>query len=128
MKYKTRIVPENGGYVGYALLGEEVIFTTNNHRDTVMVARELSSLISSSQQAKPVNTQKRFNSSIQIPQTNNLVPVSRNVNFAPPAPLPAPSQIQNNVPAPVQPGPPVQTSNIGTRNLTPPPRRCCGRG
>lgn len=29
MKYNTRIVPQSNGYVGYALLNNEPVFTTN---------------------------------------------------------------------------------------------------
>lgn len=51
MKYKLKIVPENGGYVGYALLNDEVALTTNVHKDAIMASRELSKLVANE---KPV--------------------------------------------------------------------------
>ena len=51
MKYKLKIVPENGGYVGYALLNDEVALTTNIHKDAIMASRELSKLVANE---KPV--------------------------------------------------------------------------
>ena len=71
MKYKLKIVPENGGYVGYALINNEVVFNTNTHKDTIMASRELSKFIgnqNNSQTIVPV-PQQRANSAINIPQT-----------------------------------------------------------
>ena len=113
MKYKTKIIPENGGYVGYAILNEEVVFTTNTHKDTIMAARELSSKISAAiQGASPVPVQRFANSSVQSSSTNNLVPSTRSTN----PPLPSQNEIAR-APAP---------SNPSSSNA-PAPRRCCGR-
>ena len=66
MKYKLKIVPQDGGYVGYALLNDEVVFTTNKHKDTVMASRELSSYVASVTQVNPVPV-RRANSALKTP-------------------------------------------------------------
>ena len=68
MKYKLKIVPQDGGYVGYALLNDEVVFTTNKHKDTVMASRELSNYVAQNQTAapKPVPV-RRTNSALVTP-------------------------------------------------------------
>jgi hypothetical protein len=102
VKYKTKIIPENGGYVGYALLNDEVVFTTNNHKDPVMASREISNYIAST---PPIIVQKP---TLRSASSNHLVPVRR-------------SPVQQG-PAPAQ---PVQ----GFAQPSPSaPRRCCGRG
>lgn len=120
MKYKTKIVPENGGYVGYAIQNDEVVFTTNVHRDSVMAIRELTNYISSAvpQKNAPVPIQKSNQTGIQAPQTDNLVPSkkplstqSNSVNTNSPAVDYAPAEARTFF------NPPVQVQ-----------RRCCGRG
>jgi hypothetical protein len=108
MKYKTKIIPMNGGYIGYVLLGENVAYTTKTHKDTVMVVRELTSYVSSVSQppAVPAPVQRVNNST--APTLDNLVPVNRNVNI----PVPGPIQI------------PVASAPVTSSS----PRRCCGRG
>lgn len=66
MKYKLKIIPQDGGYVGYALQNDEVVLTTNVHKDSVMASRELSKLIMDKEQITFVPSTKVFSSS-QIP-------------------------------------------------------------
>ena len=69
MKYKLKIVPQDGGYVGYALQNDEVIYTTSVHKDTIMASRELSKFVSNQdkpQTISPVPFQ-RANSALPIP-------------------------------------------------------------
>ena len=47
MKYKFRIVPESGGYVGYALLNDEVVHTTSVCKDTIVASRSLTTFAAS---------------------------------------------------------------------------------
>ena len=111
MKYKLKIVPQDGGYVGYALLNDEVVYTTNNHKDTVMASRELSSYVASASQEPAIPTQRPASirpSAVQAPSVNNLVPVRRS-----PITNPAAS------PAPIQ--------GVAKPSAAP-VRRCCGRG
>ena len=111
MKYKLKIVPQDGGYVGYALLNDEVVYTTNNHKDTVMASRELSSYVASASQEPAIPTQKSASvrsSAVQAPSVNNLVPARRSST---PAPVPSPTPIQGVA-----------------RPSAAPVRRCCGRG
>lgn len=103
MKYKTKISPENGGYIGRAFLNDELAFTTNVHKDAVMAARELSSYIATAVPQPPA-AQKPVN--VVQASPNNLVPVSRNGTN------------------PVQAAPTQSFSGP----FNPPPRRCCGRG
>jgi len=102
MKYKTRITPAEHGYIGYVMLNEETIFTTNVHNDTVMVSRELSSFIAQAmeERAQPPSQSSVPNIPIAVPIIDNNVPISSNQN-------PTPRQVFI---------PP-----------TPTPRKCCGR-
>ena len=71
MKYKLKIVPQDGGYVGYALQNDEVIYTTSVHKDTIMASRELSKFVSNQdkpQTISPVPFQ-RANSALPIPSS-----------------------------------------------------------
>lgn len=109
MKYKTRIFPEADGYVGQAILNEEVVYTTNVVKDSVMVARELSTFIA--------NANKN-------PQTINSSPVKRRQVIEP--------NLNNEIsPQSISgPTPFYQTSNkeeIVSDFQPPPPRKCCGR-
>lgn len=49
MKYKLKILPENGGYVGYALLNDEVVFSTSVCKDSIIASRELSTFVATKQ-------------------------------------------------------------------------------
>lgn len=102
MKYKTKITPAENGYVGYVILNEETVFTTNVHNDTVMVSRELSSYIAKAiEEGAPTPSHSSVvNASSETPIANNVVPVSSNQTLTP---------RQVFIP------------------LTPAPRKCCGR-
>jgi hypothetical protein len=54
MKYKLKIVPQDGGYVGYALLNDEIAFTTSFNKDVTAVSKELSVFASTNQPQAPV--------------------------------------------------------------------------
>lgn len=116
MKYKTKIVAQNNGYVGYAILNEEVVYTSNFHKDTIMVVREISKYIAenSSQQAM-TNTVSKLRSArgTSVPE-DNQIPLRRNVEIFPSEEQPViVSESQPPTPA----FPPANA-----------PRRCCGRG
>ena len=66
MKYKLKIVPQDGGYVGYALLNDEVVYTSNVHKDAVMASRELSNYVASVTEVNPVPV-RRANSALKTP-------------------------------------------------------------
>jgi hypothetical protein len=110
MKYKTRITAHGDGYIGHAFLNEESVYTTNTHKDTIMVARELSGYIANAS-AKP-----SLPSGIPVPQRSqtqpalptNLVPLRRNLNSSASATF-------QTAPSPAEPAP------TGAR-------KCCGRG
>lgn len=116
MKHKTRIIPQDGKFVGYALMNDEVVFTSGIHSDAALVAKELSDFVSSTNPSlAPKTTYRPFTTSNQTP-VNNLVPVNRNVV----APV--------NVPIPEAVAPAIVKKPL---NLTPPnpsTRKCCGRG
>lgn len=44
-KYTFKVIPQDGGYVGYALLDDEVIFTTNVCKDIITASRTLSTIV-----------------------------------------------------------------------------------
>lgn len=109
MKYKTKILPSGNKYVGQVLLEDEVIYTTNPHRDTVMVAREMSNYIAESQPKPKTATnspipQKAY-SQPTVPR--NLVPVRRNTTN------------------PVSTSADASSSPVEIPVVT---RKCCGRG
>lgn len=109
MKYKTKILPSGNKYVGQVILEDEIVYTTNPHRDTVMVAREMSNYIAESQpKLKTVTNspvpQKAY-SQPTVPR--DLVPVRRTT-----ANQLSPSSDTNSSPVEI----PVVT------------RKCCGRG
>ena len=45
MKYKLKIIPQDGGYIGYALLNDEVAYTTAFNKDSSAVSKELSMFV-----------------------------------------------------------------------------------
>ena len=69
MKYKFRIVPESGGYVGYALLNDEVVHTTSVCKDTIVASRSLTTF-AASQGNSP-------NLEIRSPASNSSASASR---------------------------------------------------
>lgn len=116
MKYKTKIVPENGGYVGYITLNEEVIQSTSLCRDASSAAKELALFVKSLAQ-NPVPTQSSIKTSTRpsVPDNNtppprSASPVSQQIPITPPLQNIAPTAYTSPAPAP------------------PAPRRCCGRG
>ena len=115
MKYKTKIVPHNDGYIGYVYQGEDAVFTSMKHKDATLVSRELTKYIS----AQPnISTQQPYiNPTVTSARTlpENVAPVHKN---AIPAPLPSSVLPQPPPPAYLPPAPPSST----------PRRRCCGRG
>jgi len=65
-KYQFQILPQDGGYVGYAMLNGEVVFTTPVCRDSIAASCSLSSFVS----------QKTNNNAIPVRQANsNFAPV-----------------------------------------------------
>jgi hypothetical protein len=112
MKYKTRIFPEGDGYVGQAIVNEQVVYTTNIVKDSIMVARELSTYIANADNSnlkienKPsVASRKQVPSSVSYNEVPSSEP-SKNTG-----PFQRPSTRQE------------PTLN----EPTPTPRRCCGR-
>jgi hypothetical protein len=105
MKYKTKIEPQNGGYIGYAILHDEVVYSTKVLRDPVVVSRDLANYINNTTPLPLVSPPQRPKSQEhRSPVTdNNLVPV-KNTNTEP------------------RPEPETHFKPM------PPPRRCCGRG
>lgn len=99
-KYKQKIVQQDGGYVGYVLLNDEVIFTTDQCRDTVAASRQLAVFLS-----KQNASQKNNPSSASTPRPDPTVPV--------------PPQRANSA---------IQFPPVTIRNQSSAPRRCCGRG
>lgn len=99
MKYKLKIVPQNEGYVGYALLNDEIAFTTTFNKDASSVSKELSVFASTvvPPAAVPVPNKPQPTVSTITPQ---------------PRPTPVPLHIQT----------------IPTNPTPPAPKRCCGRG
>jgi hypothetical protein len=73
VKYKLKIVPQDGGYVGYALLNDEVVFATSVYKDSTIVSRELSKFTNKSEKSSPIVPvpNKRANSAITIPTAIN---------------------------------------------------------
>lgn len=109
MKHKTKIEPHGTGFIGYAIVNEQIVYTSNVLRDPVAVSREIASFISSNVTpgipARPIAP--RANNPHPVPFTdNNLVPAKRT------GPVQAQEEPQTNTFQP----------------MPPPPRRCCGRG
>lgn len=119
MKYKTKIIPENGKYVGYVMLNEEVVYTSNPLGDPIAVSRELTAYMTTA--AKPLATPVvRVTRASNSPNTeHNLVPLIRS-NTQPPAPTPSITtpepDLSNSYQAPPNPANTVVH------------RKCCGRG
>lgn len=111
MKYKTKIIPENDGYVGYVILNEETVYTSNNLRDPVAVTRELASFITSaarsaSKLSRPIQRANYTSTSSTL--DNNVIPIKR-------------PDIENIREA-------IKEQSLTTPPSPPPPKRCCGRG
>lgn len=112
MKYKTKILPSGNKYIGQIMLEDTLVHTTNPHKDTVMVAREISTYIANAQPTSKTETnaptpQKAYS---QPTLPRNLVPVRRDSM------------------------PTVNRSSNTNSNSSPVPeipavtRKCCGRG
>lgn len=101
MAYKSKIVAEGRGYVGHLFSGDQVVYTTNNHKDPIMVSRELGAYVG------------RITAPPAIP--NNPQPTSIANESVNPAVL-------RNI-ANIQPAAP----STGTPTAVEPTRRCCGR-
>ena len=99
MKYKLKIVPQDGGYVGYALLNDEIAFTTAVNKDASSVSKELSVFVSTA-----------------VPPAAVVVPskpqITASTTTYHPQPTPVPHSIQT----------------VSTNPTPSAPRRCCGRG
>lgn len=109
MKYKTKIVPEGTGYVGYALLNDQVVFTSSVQNDTLLIVREVSQYIAA-QSKQPI---KFFPP--RAPKSPMPPPPPRNL-----------MQMAEQSPA-VNQTVPIEPNSAPT--ITPvPQRRCCGRG
>jgi hypothetical protein len=101
MSYKTKIVAEGSGYIGHLFSGDQIVFTTNNHKDPVMVSRELGAHVG------------RITAPPVIP--NNLTPNNIAEESVNPVVMRNISSVQ-----PVNP-------STGTPTSSEPVRRCCGR-
>lgn len=112
-KYKQKIVQQDGGYVGYVLQNDEVIFTTDRCRDTNMASREISKFL-----MKQEKTPRQVTSSAPIQKAAPEQPSSQS-NFQTAAPVPVPSRRTNSV---------IQVPQTTVQNQSAPVRRCCGRG
>ena len=66
MNYKLKIVPQDGGYVGYALLNDEIAFTTAFNKDATAVSKELSVFASTNQPQAPVVVVNRSAGSVGV--------------------------------------------------------------
>lgn len=120
MKYKTKIISQGNGYIGHAILEEEIVYTSNLHKDTIMVVRELSKYIAeNSKREETTKTFARLSSakgSSFSPPDSNHVPQRRQV------------EIINSEEQPTE---PVVANSSWTEQPSPslpPPRKCCGRG
>lgn len=105
MKYKTKIVPEGTGYVGYLYLNNEIIYKTNESVDPILLSREISNYVATLDY-KPLHPKQPLTQPII---TTKLQPVV--------------SPTLTNVSNSSLPPPPVNTQPVYS-----PPRRCCGRG
>jgi len=112
-KYKQKIVQQDGGYVGYVLLNDEVIFTTDRCRDTNIASREISKFLNKQEKAP------RPTSSAPVRQAAPEQPSPAPIFQTAAASVPVPSQRPNSV---------IQTPQATIRNQSAPVRRCCGRG
>lgn len=100
MKYKTRITPQgNNKYTGQLLEQGQVIYTTSELSDPILVSRELAQQIS------------------RLSEPTAIAP------RIPPSPIPAPplSYVESNVPR-------RAPTNVPSYRQNAPIKRCCGRG
>lgn len=129
MKYKTKIVPRDGKYIGYVMFDNNVVFSSNAHKDTVMVAREISSYIAEATQNIPAPAPVQKQTVLNPVPSSNMVPVIRagaNSVQLPPASNPVPF----NAGVPVtrtETNPAVSPVRTASVSNNPAPRRCCGR-
>ena len=109
MKYQTKIVPQDGGCVGYVLLNNEPVFTTGVHNTRASAGRELESYIESNKdtitKTTPSSTSRSF------PSFEPIIPAQTVTSFV--SERKTISQVSPQA---------AQTP------ASPAPRRCCGRG
>lgn len=98
MNYKTKITPQgNGKYIGQLLEHGQVIYSTNELTDPILVSRELAQYIATLKE--PVAIAPKINS---LPTPGSYSPPAQNVS-------------------------PQTTVGVGSYRKTPPARKCCGR-
>ncbi len=69
MNYNTRVLPEGNKYVGYALLNDEVVFTTKNCSSAQQASLELEKFTKTNKPAASnVKTNVMVNSNPSTPQ------------------------------------------------------------
>ena len=107
MKYKTKIVPQDNGYVGHIYANENIIYTSNVFNDPILVTREISSYIAS------------LAEDVVTPPAARPLPLTQPIN----KPLIIVPGDLSNVSNKSLPPPPKITQPVYS-----PPRRCCGRG
>lgn len=101
MAYKSKIIPEGGGYVGHLFLDEQVVFTTRNHKDPIMASRELGAHVG--RITAPPAIPNNANQGVTSEETSNPT-VMRNISNAE-----------------------AVTPAVGSPTSSEPIRRCCGR-
>lgn len=99
MKYKTKIAPQgNNKYIGHLLEEGQVIYTTNELPDPILVSRELAQQIS-----------------------RLTAPVAIAPRIAPPVGPQHTGPIETSMPQ-------RASRSVPSYRETPPTKRCCGRG
>ncbi len=106
MKYKTKIIPEAGSYVGYLYSGDELVYKTEPSSDPVLLSRQISSYVAALTQGEPIK---------------NVLPLTQPITTTKPHPT-IPGGL-SNVSSTALPAAPTPTQPIYA-----PSRRCCGRG
>lgn len=103
MAYKTKIIPQGTNYIGHLYSGDQLVYTTNVHKDPIMVSRELGSHVG------------KITAPPAIPNNpSNTIDIQNVVNN--PAPIRNISTVDTISPS------------VGEPAASPPVRRCCGRG
>lgn len=106
MKYKTKIIPEGGSYVGYLYSNDQVIYKTEPSSDPILLSRHISSYIADITEGQP---------------TKNVLPLTQPINTTKSAPT-IPGGLSNISTGTLPPAP------SPTQPIYAPSRRCCGRG
>lgn len=106
MKYKTKIVPEGGSYVGYLYSNDELLYKTDPSSDPILLSRHISSYIAQLSEGQPVINSLPLTQPINTTKSPPTIPGGlSNVSAGTLPPAPSPTQ-------------PIYA----------PSRRCCGRG